>query len=82
MVKVQQKVPNPALYYPVRAGNSLTDLKKWMKWAKKNYPKQKLIIVDYYTPRMKDKRSEIRKYWKYRYSNPNLESKYMVYGTY
>lgn len=81
MVKIQLKIPNKNKYYPVRAGNSLSDLKKWITYAKRNYPKQKFIIVDYYKQRMKDKKN--REYWKSRYNSPlGLESKYMVYGTY
>ena len=79
-MKVQLKEPDRRKYYPVRSGDNLTDLRKWIKWAKRNYPKQKFVIVDYYTPRMKDKKN--REYWKARYNSPlGLETKYMVYGS-
>lgn len=82
-MKVQLKEPKKwirlANYYPVREGNNLTELKKWIKWAKKNYPKQKFVIVDLYKKRMKDKK--YKEYWKTRYMGGH-ESKYMVYGSY
>lgn len=33
-------------YYLVRTSNSLSDLKKWISWARKNGYKQKIIIRD------------------------------------
>ena len=79
MVKIQKKIPDKHKYYHVREGNSLPDLKIWIKWAKKNHPAQKLVIVDVYNPRMKDKK--LKSYWTMRYK-AGYESKYMVYGTY
>ena len=77
-IKVQIKIPDKRKWYPVRSGNSLTNLRKWINRAKKN-SKQKFVIVDYYTPRMKDKKYQ--EYWKARYMGGH-ESKYMVYGSY
>ncbi len=78
--KVQTKIPDRRKYYPVRAGNSLTELRRWIKWSKRSMnPKQRFVIVDYYTPRMKDKK--LKEYWKARYMGGH-ESKYMVYGSY
>lgn len=71
--------PNKFKWYPVRAGNSLPELRKWIRWAKKNYKEQRFVIVDYYKKRMKDKKN--REYWKMRYKG-GMEDKYMVYGTY
>ena len=77
-MKVTTTYPDSKKYYPVRAGNSLPELRKWINWAKKNYKGQKLIIVNEYKIRMKDKK--YRDYWKMRYKL-NLESKYIVYGS-
>ena len=77
-IKVQLKEPDKRKWYPVRNGNSLTTLKKWINWAKKD-SNQKFVIVDYYTSRMKDKK--YKEYWKARYMGGH-ESKYMVYATY
>ncbi len=78
-VKIQLKEPDKRKWYPVRSGNSLTTLKRWINWAEKKSPKQRFIIVDYYKKRMADKK--YKEYWKVRYMGGH-ESKYMVYGTY
>jgi len=65
-------------YYLVRTGNSLTDIKKWISWAKKTSPKQRFILVNNYALKMKTKDKE---YWKSRF-NGGLEDKYYVYGSY
>lgn len=66
-------------YYPVRTGNSVTALRKWIGWAKKTSPKQKFVIQNLYAERMKDKKWKA--YWKMRYKTGN-EEKYLVYGSY
>ena len=78
-IKVQLKEPDKRKYYSVRAGNNLTELKKWIKWAKRNYQTQKFVIVNKYKQRMKSKK--YKEYWKTRYME-GQESKYMVYATY
>lgn len=79
MIKISSKVPDYHKYYPVRAGNDLKSLKEWISWAKKNYPEQKLIIVDNYKIRIADK--EHSDYWKFRFKAGH-EDKYIVYGSY
>jgi len=61
-------------YYSVRAGNNLTILKNWIKWAKKNYPQQKFILIDSIN-NMKDKLSKIR-------MKAGYDNRYTVYATY
>jgi len=82
MEKVVTKIPDKRKYYPVRTGNSLPQLRKWLKWAKKNTKGQRFIIVNEYKMSMRDaKTPELKKYWEYRYGS-KLESKYMIYGGY
>ena len=60
--------------YPVRGGNDLSKIREWKAWAKKNYPSQKIIIVDNIN-NMQDKLSKIRR-------KAGLDSRYTAYGTY
>lgn len=69
---------NKRKYYPVRAGNSLSELKRWIKWAKEDHSGQRFIIEDIYSKRMKSKE---KAYWKMRYKI-GMEDKYIVYGSY
>jgi len=80
-MKITTMIPDRNKYYLVRTGNSLTDIKRWINWTKKTYPKQKLILVDTYTPKMKNKDMNMRKYWKLRFGS-GYEHKYYVYGSY
>ena len=82
MEKVINKRPDKKKYYPVRAGDNLTKLREWLKWAKKTSKGQRFIIVNEYKIRMAEaKTPELKKYWKYRYG-AGLESKYDIYGSY
>ena len=60
--------------YPVRSGNQLSKLRSWKKWANRNYPGQKIIIVDNLN-NMQDKLSKIRR-------KAGMDSRYTAYGTY
>ena len=60
--------------YPVRGGNSLSSLRKWERWASKNYPSQKTIILDNLS-NMQDKLSKMRR-------KSGLDNRYTIYGNY
>jgi hypothetical protein len=79
MENMRTKRPDFNTYYPVRASNSLTDLKKWASWAKKNYPKQKIILVDDLGKKLKDKK--MGAYWKMR-TKAGYEHRYMAFGSF
>lgn len=81
-MKIHLKAPDRHKYTSVRNGNDLTKIKRWMKWAKKNYPGQRFILVNNYKAKMlsaKDKKT--RDYWKVRFKGGH-EDKYIVYGSY
>ena len=60
--------------YPIRGGNNLSKIRKWKKQANKDYPSQKIIIVDNIN-NMQDKLSKMRR-------KVDLDSRYTAYGTY
>ena len=80
-MKITTRIPDRNKYYLVRTGNSLTDIKRWINWAKKTTPKQRFILVDNYTPKIKIKDATMKKYWKFRFGG-GYENKYHVYGSY
>ena len=61
-------------YTPIRSSNSLSELKKWIKWAKKYYPKteKKMYIIDKINLFKSDP------YWANRY-NHGYENRYEVW---
>jgi len=77
---MQINEPDKHKYSPVRSGNDLTELNKWIMWAKKNHPEQKFILVNDYKRHIKDK--EHREYWKMRHSMSSGKSKYTIFGSY
>lgn len=79
--KITIKIPNKSKYYPVRTENSLSRINKWVKYARKEYPQQKLIIVNNFKIKMATKDKETKKYWKLRFKG-GYEPKYVVYGSY
>lgn len=72
--KYESQIINKYKCYPVRGGNSLPKLRKWMNWARKNYPKQEMILIDN-IENMKDRLSKIRR-------KANLDYRYSIYGSY
>ena len=79
MVKIQIKEPDKKKYYLVRTENTIAKINKWINFAKKEFPKQKLIIVNNYKRRMLDKKN--KDYWIMRFKK-GYENKYYVYGSY
>jgi hypothetical protein len=82
MTKIVSKKPTLNTHYPCRTSNSLTILKKWILWANKNHPSQKLVIYDYeksqdYKELSKDSKHlyQIRK-------KAGYDTRYTVYTTY
>jgi hypothetical protein len=66
-------------YYPVRAGNNLTELRQWVKWAEKNSGNQKFILYDLFKDKSISK--ENMEYFKRRIKG-GFEERYTVYGSY
>ena len=61
-------------YNPIRSGNSLLELKKWIKWSKSYYPKTKnrIIILDLIN------QFKSNDYWMMKYKS-GKEHRYIVY---
>ena len=79
-MKIHNKKPNLDKYYLVRTGNSLSKIKEWLNWAKKNNEsKQHFIIINNHKELLR-RGKEHKDYWKFRIKGGH-EDKYHVYAS-
>ena len=72
-----QQLPEWKTMYPVRAGNDLRKLNAWIRWAKKAYPGQKMVLLDEKAKSVgKDTTAQ---YWRMRFK-AGYDSRYTVLG--
>lgn len=82
MVTMVKKVDSKK-FYPIRASNSLSELKAWVSRMKKLYPNQKVVIVDTLGDVLRDKNTpkQMKDYWRMR-MKAGYDKRYMAYGSY
>lgn len=77
--KIKKNRPDKYKFYSVRGSNDLKKLEVWKKYAEKNSPEQKFIIVDN-NAIIKKEQPQNLEYFKMR-QKADLEDRYEVYGT-